>query len=151
MPKITALIHTCNDAARIGRLLDSLRPCDQVLVIDHNSRDETREIARVHGATVKTSGACLTDARHEWLLCLRPTEALSDGLEAALFEWKDQEPGDALGFSVPIREETDSGWQARPPETRLVNRNRINWATELPPHDPAARPLAGDLLRFCQP
>jgi hypothetical protein len=33
MPKITALLHTHNDALRLGRALDSLRPCDEVLVI----------------------------------------------------------------------------------------------------------------------
>ncbi len=46
MPKISAIIHTHNDAQRIGRALGSLRPCDEVLVIDHSSSDETGKIAR---------------------------------------------------------------------------------------------------------
>ena len=157
MPKITALIHADKDAPRIGRLLDSLRPCDEVLVIDHASQDDTQKIAREHGATVKTAvpgvapGAYLADARHDWILCLRPNEALSEGLEAALFEWKDQDPGEVIGFSVQVREESPSGWKKLAPETRLVNRRRINWTTDLPPHDPAAKVLAGDLLRFRTP
>ncbi len=156
MPKITALIHAHSDAARIGRLLDSLRPCDQVLVITH-ADDDTQKIAREHGATVKpgvqgvAAGVYLVDAANDWLLCLRPDEALSEALEAALFQWKDSDPGDALAFSVALREETPSGWKSCPPESRLVNRNRVNWTTELPPSDPAAPTLSGDLLRFRDP
>jgi glycosyltransferase involved in cell wall biosynthesis len=52
MLRISALVHAKNDAQRIGRALESLRPCDEVLVIDHDSEDETVKIARDHGATV---------------------------------------------------------------------------------------------------
>ena len=93
MPKITALLHTHNDALRLGRALESLRPCDEVLVIDDCSEDDTSRVAREHGATFKsalpgvTFGAYATDASHDWILCLRPNETLSDDLEAALFDW----------------------------------------------------------------
>jgi glycosyltransferase involved in cell wall biosynthesis len=55
MPKLTALLHTHNDALRLGRALQSLRPCDQVLVIDENSEDDTEKVARDYGATFKTA------------------------------------------------------------------------------------------------
>ncbi len=157
MPKISALIHTANDAPRLGRLLDSLRPCDDVLIIDHGSDDATHRIACDYGARIKTAvpgvapGAYLVDARHDWLLCLRPNEALSEALEASLFEWREQDSGDAAAFSIPVRAETDSGWKKCVPETRLVNRNRVNWTATLPPFDPAVRVLAGDLLQFRSP
>ena len=54
------------------------------------SEDETEKVAREHGATFKTaipgvtSGAYAMDAAHEWILCLRCNEALSDELEATL-------------------------------------------------------------------
>lgn len=156
MPKITALIHAHADAARIGRLLESLRPCDEVLVIAH-AGDETQKLAREHGATVKqgvegvSAGVHLVDAANDWIFCARPDEALSEALEAALFDWKEKDPGEALAFSVRIREETSSGWKTCPPETRLLNRNRINWTTPLPPYEPSAPVLAGDLLRFRNP
>ena len=41
MPKISALIHAHNDGLRIGRAVESLRCCDQVLVVDHDSTDDT--------------------------------------------------------------------------------------------------------------
>ena len=112
MPKISALLHTHNDALRLGRALDSLRPCDEVLIIDQDSEDETEKVAREHGATFKTaiagvtSGAYAMDASHEWILYLRCNEALSDELEATLIEWKEAEPEETLAcYSVPIRAE----------------------------------------------
>ncbi len=169
MPKITALIHTHNDAERIARVLESLRACDEVLVIDHGSSDDTAKIARDHGATVKEGvpgvnpGVYAMDARHDWILCVLPTESVGEGLEASLFEWKRAErhrPNDkdkeeasafAPAFSVHVREETGNGWKELPPETRLVNRRQINWPGHLPAPDPRAELLEGYLLRFGSP
>ncbi len=158
MPKISALLHTHNDALRLGRALDSLRPCDEVLIIDEDSEDETEKVARAHGATFKTaipgvtSGAYAMDASHEWILCLRPNEALSDDLEAALFEWKEQEPEQSQTcYGMPVREENDHGWKKHPPQVRLINRNRMNWVGAMPPEQPGCAVLSGDLLSFRQP
>ncbi len=155
MPRITALIQTRNDAHRIGRTLDSLRPCDEVLVIDRASDDDTTRIARQHGATVKQAiegvgpGAYAIDARYEWVLCLLPGEALSEGLEAALFEWKETEPDeDTPGFACALREDTGDGWKAHKPEMRLANRNRMTWTGALPPNPDGAGTIEGDLLKF---
>lgn len=155
MPKISALIHAHNDAARLGRTLDSLRPCDEVLVIDSASEDDTQKIARDHGATVKQAivgveaGAYSIDTRHEWVLCLRPGEALSEALEASLREWESSDPDqDTPGYSFSVRENAGGKWQACPPEMRLVNRNRVNWTGEVPPNAQRAIRLEGDLLKF---
>ena len=60
MPKTTALLHTHNDALRLGRALDSLRPCDEVLVIDEGSEDDTarrrNETQRRPAASASTVG-----------------------------------------------------------------------------------------------
>lgn len=157
MPKITAIIHTRNDALRIGRLLDSLRPCDEVIVVDHASEDDTCKVAQQHGADVKKGlpgvepGAYVIDARYDWILCLRACEALSEALEASLHEWKEGKPDDVPGFAFAVREETASGWRPRSPEMRLANRARINWTGELPPPAGDAPQLPGDLLSFCGP
>lgn len=158
MPKITALLHTHNDALRLGRVLDSLRPCDEVLVIDDNSEDDTERIAREHGVTFKTaipgvtSGAYAMDATHEWILCLRTNEALSDDLEAALLEWKENDPDEGTAcYGVPIRSENGNGWEKHPPEVRLVNRKRMNWVGEMPPEQACSTVLNGELLCFREP
>jgi glycosyltransferase involved in cell wall biosynthesis len=44
MAKLTALVHTHNDERRIGRAIESLRACDEILVIDHGSTDDTAKM-----------------------------------------------------------------------------------------------------------
>lgn len=157
MPKITALIHTLNDGLRIGRALDSLRSCDQVLVIDHGSDDNTEKVARDHGAHVKKGipgvdyGTYAVDSSNEWILCLCANESLSEELEASLFEWKSQEHDDKVGFNLRVRQESDAGWELLDAETRLVNKCRINWTGSLPPTTGVSDQIAGDILKFKNP
>jgi glycosyltransferase involved in cell wall biosynthesis len=153
--RITALIHACGNELSLGRALDSLRPCDEVIVVDHGSQDETAKVAREHGAKVIPGvpgvdrGAYAQDARNLWVLCLLPNEALAEELEASLFEWSEaeHETGET-GFSVAIREQNGAGWKLLPPEMRLANRKQINWTGDLPPTNPNALVLAGHILRI---
>ncbi|HWR15227.1 MAG TPA: glycosyltransferase [Terriglobales bacterium] len=157
MPKISALIHTNNDGLRLGRSLDSLRACDEIIVIDHGSSDNTEKIAKEHGAEFKTGiagvdkGTYAVDASNDWILCLGANESLSEGLEAALFEWKNAEHEKAVGFNVRVREENGSGWKEIGPETRLVNRKKLNWTGDLPPTTTVNDLIHGDILRFHNP
>ena len=159
MPKISAILHTSNDAQRIGRALESLRPCDEVVVIDHDSTDGTAEVARKQGATVRTRiagvqpGAYVHDLSHDWVLSLQPNEALSESLEASLLEWKQGEepPPDVLGYCIAVREETENGWKPADQQFRLANRCRINWTEALPPDVANGQALAGEVLRFNKP
>ncbi len=138
--------------------MQSLRPCDEVLVIDDCSDDETAAVAREYGATLKTAipgvtaGAYAMDAANEWILCLRPNESLSDDLEAALFEWKQREDdGHIACYNVPVREENGYGWQEATPQVRLFNRTKINWIGDMPGDPNCDATLTGDLLSFHQP
>jgi len=155
MPKISVLIHACNDAQRLPRAIESLRSCDEVLVVDHSSEDDTESVARNHGAKVKIAipgvedGTYAMDTAYDWVLCLQPSESLSEDLEASLLEWKHNEPDEGVtGFSIDVREQNDKGWHALGAEMRLVNRTRMNWTGTLPPNATNAEHLAGDLLRF---
>src|SRR6185503_2718179 len=95
--KISALIHTMDNARSLGRALDSLRPCDEVIVVDHGSRDETVKVAKEHGAKVinavpgVSNGAYAQNTRNQWILCLLPHEAIAEDLEASLLEWSEAE------------------------------------------------------------
>jgi glycosyltransferase involved in cell wall biosynthesis len=156
--KISALIHAYDNERSLGRALDSLRPCDEVIVVDHNSNDDTVKIAREHGARVIAGvpgvdrGAYSQDARNQWILCLLPQEALAEELEASLFEWIEAEHEDAqMGFNMVIREQNGAGWKTLPPEMRLANREQINWTGDLPPANPNAPALAGHILRIPEP
>jgi len=159
MPKITAIVHAHDDALRIGRALDSLRACDEVVVVDHSSADDTIKVARKHGAVVKKGlpgvepGAYVIDARHDWIFCLHPDEALNEPLEASLLEFQErsEEEVAATCYNVALREETGSGWRNLAPETRLANRTSVNWTTKCPPQMPQAPTLAGEVMRFREP
>jgi hypothetical protein len=163
MPPITALLHTRNDALRLGRALEMLLPCTEILIVDHHSVDATRRIAREYGARIVTADSPTANhyldlARHDWILCLKPTESVTENLQATLFEWSSL-PGrgvegvtDGSAFSVLVREQIGEEWVHHPtPETRLIHRSSTLWQGRLPAPAPSASVLQGGLLRFTLP
>jgi len=157
MRSITAMLHTQNDALRLGRALETLYPCDEILVVDHGSVDATAQIARVYGARILTQQRdtppeeYLRLAQAKWILCLDPRESLTESLAASLFEWK-TEPVTGEAFSMFLREETVDGWAENPvAQTRLVPNNWNHWEGRLPAHSPSAIALEGELLHFVFP
>jgi hypothetical protein len=158
MPAITAILHTENDALRLGRALETLYPCDDILVVDHSSRDTTAEVARAYGARVveissgESSRHYLEAVIPGWLLCLGPRESLSEKLAATLYDWKSKSVASGEVFSLFLREETAEGWIEHPrPQTRLVPRDWKHWQGQFPAHDESAITLEGELLRFTFP
>jgi glycosyltransferase involved in cell wall biosynthesis len=154
MPEISALIHTCNDERRLGRTLETLRPCDEIVIVDHASEDGTVKVAREYGAKVipaisgVQNGAYANDCKHDWVLCLLPAETITEALETTLLEWKmkDAPEGTAAGYAVRIR--SSENGQAICQELRLVNRTKLNWQGISPEETPGLPVLEGDLLRF---
>ena len=153
--KISALIHTCDNARSLGRALDSLRQCDECIVVDHGSRDETVKIAKEHGAKVINAvpgvsrGAYAQNTKNPWVLCLLPHEAIAEDLEASLLEWTQTEHDmNQMGFNMGVHEQNGAGWKPQEPEMRLANRKQINWTGDLPPANPKLPSLAGFILRI---
>ena len=162
MVPITALLHVHNDGLRIGRCLETLRPCDQIVIVDHGCEDGTLRVAREYGARIVAVGAAgsmigglqvTRPGREGWILCLDPSEALTESLEASLFEWKSEAVAEsASGYSVFLREETAEGWVENPvAQTRLVPANWQEWAGRFPQNEDSALVLEGELLRFVLP
>lgn len=161
MPSITALLHTHNDGLRLGRCLETLYPCDEILIVDRGSTDGTIEVAREYGARVVIAEPHQTSPwqsfvrstlslNSNWVLCLDPRESVSESLAASLYEWK-SEPA-STSASVYVREETATGWVSHPKaQTRLVPGDWKEWSATLPSHDESAVALAGELLRFSLP
>jgi glycosyltransferase involved in cell wall biosynthesis len=165
MPPITALLHTANDALRLGRALETLLPCAEILIVDHHSADATRRIARDYGARIVMAHnqapalRYLDLARHDWIFCIEAAEAITESLQASLFEWSAL-PGHlvvgsatgGLAFSVFVREQASERWLYIPqPQTRLIPRSWPRWLGGLPAHEPSAIALEGELLRFAFP
>jgi glycosyltransferase involved in cell wall biosynthesis len=158
MPRISAILQTHNDALRVGRTLETLHPCDEILIVDHDSTDRTVRIARDWGCRICDSNFSVADAaasaRHDWLLLLNPTESITEGLEATLFEWRlrpVEEVRTIPACSISVRHETASGWSDGRPETRLIPKTWNRWMGLMPSSDPQALLLEGDLLSFLAP
>ena len=161
MPPITALLHTRNDALRLGRALETLLPCAEILIVDHDSGDATHRIARQYGARIvgatRDAGAenYLDLARNDWIFCLEPRESLTESLQVSLFEWGVLPQQDVFGtsaFSIHLREQVGDLWKdSSPPKVRLVPRNWTRWSGQLPAYDPSAVALQGELLQFAYP
>jgi hypothetical protein len=154
------MLHTANDALRLGRALETLMPCAEILIVDHHSSDPTRRIASQYGvrlvtADERSSAEYFKLARHDWIFCLTPSESITESLQATLFEWASL-PGEiengSHGFCVVVREQADRVWrELGSPETRLVPRTWKLWNEQLPAYDPKSVLLEGELLRISFP
>jgi hypothetical protein len=167
MAWITALLYTHNDALRLGRALETLYACDEILIVDQGSRDATVSVARQYGARALEARPGVSPAEYlravpstaansRWILCLDPHESLTEKLAASLFEWKSESlhgrAHTAPAYSVYLREETAEGWVAVPAaQTRLVPLAWNAWKGILPAQEGGAIVLEGELLRFVFP
>lgn len=150
------MLHTQNDELRLGRCLETLYVCDEILVIDHDSADRTIQVANdyaarlVRAAQLRSPEQAVLDAG--WLLCLDPRESLTEALAATLYGWKSEPCSRESVFSVLLREETPTGWvKHRQPQTRLVPAGWRQWNGSFPISVPAAETLEGEILRFAFP
>jgi glycosyltransferase involved in cell wall biosynthesis len=99
--KITATIITLNEERNIGRAIESLRCCDEILIVDSGSVDRTVELAEKLGARIVEAGWlgyaaqknwAAAQATHDWILSLDADEALSEALEAEIWNVKKNGP-----------------------------------------------------------
>jgi glycosyltransferase involved in cell wall biosynthesis len=140
MPAISATIITHNESANIARAIRSLSCTDEVVVIDSNSTDGTREIAAGLGARVTThafegfavqKNFSSEQARHDWVLSLDADEELDPKAQAAVLEWKRADPT-ADGYQFARRAQylgrwiLHSGWYPDY-KLRLYDRRRGSW------------------------
>ncbi len=95
MPAISATIITHNESANIARAIRSLSSADEIVVIDSDSTDGTREIAAGLGARVIThtfegfaaqKNISSAHAQNDWVLSLDADEELDPRAQAAVLE-----------------------------------------------------------------
>jgi glycosyltransferase involved in cell wall biosynthesis len=111
--KITATIITFNEADNIREACESVAFADEILVVDSESTDATREIAAKSGARVVNrpwpgfaaqKQFAADEAQHEWLLSLDADERVSNELRAAILELKrTEDSGLADGYRIARR------------------------------------------------
>ncbi len=108
---LSACIITFNEADRIEACLRSLDFCDELLVVDSHSTDDTRARAAALGARVierdwpgyrSQKQFALEAASHDWVLCLDADERVTPQLRAEIQALKARGFGPpAAGYSVP--------------------------------------------------
>ena len=90
---LSACIITFNEADRIGDCLDSLRFCDEIVVIDSGSSDDTVALCEARGARVlqrpfdgfqAQKQFAVSQARFDWILSLDADERISPELAASI-------------------------------------------------------------------
>src|SRR5438067_13781507 len=138
--KISATIITFNEERNIARVIESLRCCDEILVLDSGSNDRTVEIATKLGARVveaswhgyaaqKNIAAEL--ATYDWILSLDADESLSEALEAEIWHIKKSDP-EFDGYTMPRLAQylgrwiLHSGWYPDR-KVRLFDRRKAKW------------------------
>jgi glycosyltransferase involved in cell wall biosynthesis len=150
LPKlpISAIVATRNEGQLLGACLDSIRFCDELLVVDLQSSDDSVEVAERRGATVIRSeripsGAeqllaeLVPIAKHNWILVLDPDMPLDPALEHEVAELFPS-LGPEIGLvSVPIQYYfgktplKGTVWGGTRQLRLLIHRGRVRLSTEL--------------------
>lgn len=167
--KISATIITFNEESNVKAACESVAWVDEVVVVDSDSTDQTRELAEACGARVITNewpgfGAqkqfAVEQARYEWILSIDADERVSDELRnsiQSLRNAKDAELAD--GYKIARRTYYQQRWIRGggwypDRQLRLFRKSKGRWKQrhihESVTMDPGARVerLKGDLLHY---
>lgn len=108
---LSAVVTTFNNAATLDRCLASLAFCDEIVVLDSDSNDATRDIAEARGAHIFVEAfkgygpqkqSAIDKASHDWVLLLDADEYLTEaGREAIAQELASPR---ADGYRLPREE-----------------------------------------------
>ncbi|MCA1623489.1 MAG: glycosyltransferase family 2 protein, partial [Acidobacteria bacterium] len=140
--KITACIIAFNEEKNIAEAIKSISWADEVIVVDAESTDKTREIAESLGAQVLTNKwqgfsrqkqFATDNAENDWIFSLDADERVSEKLKSEILKLKNlSEITLADGFRIPRltfymnRPIRHSGWYPDW-QLRLFNRRRGKW------------------------
>jgi glycosyltransferase involved in cell wall biosynthesis len=167
--KITATIITLNEAENIREALQSVDWADEILLVDSESTDATREIAAGAGARVLVNSwpgfsqqkqFAVDHATHDWIFSLDADERVSPELRVAINELQQADESKlADGYRVARRAFylgrwiRGGGWYPDY-QLRLFNRRRGAWKDRII-HESVAmqagarvETLRGDLLHY---
>jgi glycosyltransferase involved in cell wall biosynthesis len=110
---LSAVVASRNEADELRRCLPTLAFCDELIVIDLESSDDTADVAAAHGARVVPHPRVpiaewaridvVPQARHDWLLFTDPDEEIPPALADELGELLPGIPDEVGIVWAPIR------------------------------------------------
>lgn len=111
MPALSCCLIAKNEAHRLPNLLKSLSTiCEQLVLVDTGSTDDTVQVAKNMGAEVSmfpwndsfsdARNRSLEMARHPWILYVDADDYLPDGTLAGIAELKKEPPERGYGFVI---------------------------------------------------
>lgn len=140
-PTVSAIVVCFNEEKNIGACLDSLRWCDEIVVVDSFSTDRTVEICRQYTEhIVQRNWAGYRDqkafahsqATQDWVLLVDSDERVTPELRDEINRTLSSSAGAYAGFSVPRlvfylgRWWRRGGWYPDY-DVRLFRRDRATW------------------------
>ncbi|MEA2019083.1 MAG: glycosyltransferase family 2 protein [Campylobacterota bacterium] len=163
--KITGNIITLNEQHNIKECIESLQNvCDEIIVVDSNSTDDTVKIAESMGATVVSQSylgdgfqknVVLKHASYNWILSIDADERLDETMTASIKAIKSLETHpESYGFSrknyIGERWVKHCGWY---PDicTRLYNKNHTKFrdvAGHSSVESKDVKKLDGDIIHY---
>ena len=157
MPKISVVINTRNEEQNLRYCLETVRWCDEIVVVDMESEDRTVEIAREftdrvfpHGMILAFDGArnfAVGKATGDWILIIDADEMVPKALADRLREIARNDAADVV--EIPFRHYImgdwvrNSGWGPTP-LPRFFRRGKVLFQETVHDYirkDPAARTL----------
>jgi glycosyltransferase involved in cell wall biosynthesis len=145
---LTGCVIAFQEADRIAACVASLAFCDEVIVIDSQSTDRTRELAEEAGARVVVNHPfpghkeqkqfAVEAAAHDWVLCLDADERVTDRLREEI-EARRREGLQGAAYAVERRNHylgriVNHGMFGPERKIRLFDRRRAKWGGTNP-HD----------------
>ena len=140
---ITCIVHTRDSEATLERALTSVAWVDELIVVDMQSRDRTREIAAKHASRILEAPLArrvdgirsrfLAEAAHDWILVLDSDEYLADDAQESVRALLREAADEFDAFAIPRFNSIagqimrGSGWYPDH-QLRLFRKGTVRWS-----------------------
>ena len=147
--RISACLIVKNESEQLGKALSDLSEvCDEIVVVDTGSTDNTVSIAKVHGARVfsynwidhfgKARNYSFDQAKNDWIFYIDADERLSKSLKAHLKSLPNRSGSAVFRFPV-IDELAPNAGGTNPGPIRLFDRRFFRYSED--PHGHTQTPI----------
>lgn len=118
MNNLSVVVLTKNEESRIAECLDSVRWADEIVVVDDESIDHTREIAKRYTEKIfirkmdvegRHRNWAYAQAKNSWVLSLDADELVTDELKVEIKQTLQNNPKEN-GFTIPRRNYIGDYW-----------------------------------------